>query len=50
MAGEEPSLRDALDDPIVCLVMARDGLDPEAVKAEMRRMTTVLRNRETRVR
>lgn len=36
MAGE-PALADVFADPIVRLVMARDGLDPEEVRRFVRR-------------
>jgi hypothetical protein len=49
-AGEEPSFLEALDDPIVRLVMARDGLEPDDVKARMTRMALALRNRASRKR
>lgn len=34
-AGEEPSLDDLLEDPIMHLVLARDGLDGAEVRARM---------------
>jgi hypothetical protein len=47
--NDEPSLDDLIDDPIARLVMVRDGLTPEIVRALMhnarsRRMSATARN------
>jgi hypothetical protein len=48
--GEEPALHDVLADPIVHLVMKRDGLTQEGVglylEAQKRRLRTVLHSRQ----
>ncbi len=48
MSRREPTLEDMLAEPIVRLVMARDGVDPEEVKALMRtvKRTSVGRRRD----
>jgi len=42
-AGVEPSLAEALSDPVVVLVMRRDGLAPEQVWQAVRRAQARLR-------
>lgn len=44
-AGEEPGLEDLLSDPLVHLVLARDGLTVAGVRAEMTAARHRLRNR-----
>lgn len=41
----EPSLSEVLRDPIVHLVLARDGLDVEEVRAELRDTAARLKER-----
>lgn len=44
-AGEEPALDDLLDDPLVHLVLARDGLERADVRARMTRAAAALRQK-----
>lgn len=44
-AGDEPYLDDLLKDPLVHLILARDGLDPVEVRAWMREAGDILRKK-----
>jgi hypothetical protein len=46
--NREPSLDEVFDDPIVRLLMARDGLPPDEARACVERVRVALRERAAR--
>jgi hypothetical protein len=46
----EPPLAELLDDPMMMLLWASDGLDPAAARAMVRSLQALVRNRDRRVR
>ena len=48
MRRREPTLEDMLAEPIVRVVMARDGVDPDEVRALMRQLSRARTRRNDR--
>jgi hypothetical protein len=44
----EPRLEDALSDPVICAMMARDGIDPREVLALLQRVDQLRQKAEAR--
>jgi hypothetical protein len=45
----EPRLEDALRDPVICAMMARDGVDPNDVRVLLQRVEQLRQQARSRV-